>query len=166
MAKKNFRLRPDQIRPLATGRGASRRVNPVPTKPPPVRFLTKEWSIRLESTFERRVEDDCLVFWAPGRTIWISAWDAKNGESPEERLRWIKAESNTEPVERYEPRHPTFRRFGYLLMESDDEKGARWALYAFTVSPDGGHLQLAFYFDDKADLAWARSTWESIEFRE
>jgi hypothetical protein len=139
-------------------------VSPVPPEPPPLRPLTEEWSIRLEPAFERRIQDGCLVFWAPGRTLWISAWDSKKGESPEERLRWIQEEANPEPVERYEPPHPTLKRFGHLLLESDDGKGARWALYAFTVSPDGGHLQFAFYVDDKADLAWARSTWDSIEF--
>jgi hypothetical protein len=57
------------------------------------------------------------------------------------------------------------KRFGYLLMESDDEKGARWALYATTVSPVGSHLWIAFYFDQKEDLDWAREAWDSVRFR-
>jgi hypothetical protein len=131
----------------------------------PVRKLTAEWSFRINSCFRRRTEDEQLVFWAPGRTIWMSVWDAKKGESPAQRLAWIKKEANPSPVERFEPAHPKLKRFAYLLMETDDEKGARWALYTATVDPTGGHLWMAVYFDRKEDLEWARATWDSVEFR-
>ena len=137
---------------------------PLSEEPVP-RQLTKEWSLQLDPRFKRRTEDGALVFWAPGRTIWITVWDAKAGESADQRLAWIKKEANPAPIERFEPPHETLRRFAYLLMESDDEKGARWALYATTVSPIGSHIWLSFYFDQKDDLEWARQTWESLEFR-
>lgn len=133
--------------------------------PVPVQRLTKEWSLRINSCFRRRTEDQDLVYWAPGRTLWMSVWGAKKGESPAERLAWIKNEANPEPVERYEPAHPTLKRFAYLLLESDDERGARWALYTATVSPAGGHLWMTAYFDRKEDLDWARRTWDSVEFK-
>jgi hypothetical protein len=68
---------------------------------PAIVRLTDEWSFRLEPGFERRKEDGQLVFWAPGRTIWISAWDAKDGESPDQRISWIKKEANPNPIERF-----------------------------------------------------------------
>ncbi|HZE96907.1 MAG TPA: DUF2185 domain-containing protein [Planctomycetota bacterium] len=131
---------------------------------PPVRRLTREWSLKLNSGFRQRIEDAALVLWAPNRTIWITAWDAKKGESPDQRLAWIKRDANPTPVERYEPAHPSQKRFGYLLMEDDDPRNIRWGLYAFSVSPGGGHLQMAYYFDHRIDLDWALKTWESVEF--
>lgn len=130
----------------------------------PVRGLTKEWSLRINTCFERRIEDDQLVLWAPGRTIWLSVWDPKKGESPDQRLAWIRKEANPDPIERFEPQHPTLKRFAYVLLESDDQKAARWALYAATVAPHGGHLWMAIYVDRKEDLGWACRTWDSVEF--
>ena len=132
--------------------------------PVPVRRLTKEWSLSLNSCFRGRVEQEGLVLVAPARTILVSAWDAKPGESPDQRLRSIKAQANPNPVDRFEPAHPSLKRYAYTLLESDDEKGARWALYATTVAPSGGHLWMAFYFDFKEDLSWARETWDSVVF--
>lgn len=138
---------------------------PRPREECSVVHLTKEWSLQLAPFFKRRIEDGQLVFWASSRTLWITAWDEKPGESADQRMAWIKKEANPNPVERFEPAHPTLKRFAYLLMESDDEKGARWALYATTVSPVGSHLWICFYFDEKNDLEWALSTWESIEYK-
>jgi hypothetical protein len=133
--------------------------------PTPIRGLTAEWSFRINSCFQRRIEDENLVFWAPGRTIWLSVWGAKEGESPDQRLAWIKKEANPFPVQRFEPDHPTLKRFGYLLLETDDEKGTRWALYTATVDPTGGHVWMTIYFDLKEDLDWALGTWRSVEFK-
>jgi hypothetical protein len=132
--------------------------------PVPVRRLTKEWSLELNSCFRSRVEEESLVCVAPARTIWISSFEAKPGESSEERLRWIKKEANPRPVERWEPAHPSLKRYAYLLLESDDEKAARWGFCATTVAPTGAHLWQAFYFDFKEDLDWARRTWDSVVF--
>lgn len=132
--------------------------------PTPLRRLNAEWSFQINTCFRGRTEDRNLVFVAPSRTVLISAWGAKKGESPTDRLAWIKKVANPSPVERYEPAHPTLKRFAYLLMETDDEKGARWALYTTTVAPTGGHLAMAIYFDRKEDVEWALATWESLEF--
>jgi hypothetical protein len=110
-----------------------------------------------------RKEEGQLVFVAPGRTLLISIWNA-NGQTIDERLEGLKKVAAPSPLERYEPDHPSLMRFGYLLLESDDERGARWALYGSTLS-SSGQVLLSAYFDDKADLEWARRTWDSIEFR-
>lgn len=130
----------------------------------PIRRLTDEWSFRINTCFRQRSEDKELVFVAPGRTIRVSVWGARKGESPDQRLALIKKEAHPSPVERFEPSHPTLRRFAYLLLETGDEKGARWALYATTVDSTGGHLWMAIYFDRKEDVEWARATWDSVEF--
>ena len=68
-------------------------------------------------------------------------------------------------MQRFEPPHETLKRFAYLLMESDDEKGARWGLYTTTVAPTGGHLWMSIYVGFKEDLDWALRTWDSVVFR-
>jgi hypothetical protein len=128
------------------------------------RQLTKEWSISLDSSFKARMDEATLVFVSPGRTVMISVWGNPKGQSSEERLIALKKTANPSPVERFEPAHPSLCRFAYLLMESDDERGARWALYAFTLAA-AGEIHIAIYFDDKADLDWALSTWESVEYK-
>lgn len=127
-----------------------------------VHQLTDEWTIRLGESFVGRKEEGHLVFVAPGRTLRISIWDS-NGHPVDERLEELKKVAAPSPVERYEPNHPSLKRFGYLLLESDDERGARWALYGSTLSSTG-QLLLSAYFDDKADIDWARHTWDSVEF--
>ncbi len=57
--------------------------------------MTKEWSVSLPSKFNRRMEDDDLVIWQPGFTIWTTVWNNDKSERPEERLAWIKHETIT-----------------------------------------------------------------------
>jgi hypothetical protein len=135
------------------------------TEGPELRRLTKQWSICLDSSFRARKDGKNLVFVAPGRTVLISVWNAPKKQSPESRLMEIKKVAHPAPVERYEPSHPSLLRFAYLLLESDDERGARWALYAFTLAATE-EIHIAAYFDDKADLDWALSSWESVEYND
>jgi hypothetical protein len=132
---------------------------------PMLRPLTKQWSIYLNSSFKARMDGETLVFFAPGRTVLVSVWDNPKGKSPEERLKELKKIANPAPVERYDPAHPSMSRFAYLLLESDDKMGTRWALNAFTLAVSG-EIHIAAYFDDKADLDWALSTWESVEYKD
>src|SRR5689334_2177952 len=101
---------------------------------PVLRQLTESWSIRLDSSFRARVDGKNLVFFLPGRTLLISVWNNPQGQPPEERLKTLKTFANPTPVEKYEPSHPSLSRYAYLLLESDDKKGVRWALYAFTLA--------------------------------
>jgi hypothetical protein len=130
---------------------------------PSVRRLTQHWSIRLGEAFSARLDGKNLVFVAPGRTLVIAIWGAKNGLPPEQILDGLKKAAFPKPIERYEISNPSLKGFGYFLLESDDSQGTRWAFYAFSLAVRG-HLQMAFYFDEKEDLEWARGTWNSVEF--
>jgi hypothetical protein len=52
-------------------------------------------------------------------------------------------------------------RYSYRLTERRDE-GVVHALYAFAIGVEG-HVQMAIYFDDEADLATAREICKSLE---
>ena len=56
--------------------------------------ITKEWSIHLPGKFSRRIEDESLVLWRPGFTIWIDVWGNDSSESNSERLDRIKDEAS------------------------------------------------------------------------
>ena len=51
--------------------------------------MTSEWSLNLDQPHNRRIEEQQLVIWRPGVTLWISVWGNDNHESIDERLTWI-----------------------------------------------------------------------------
>jgi len=44
------------------------------------RRITQNWSVDIDDSFNRRVDDGSLVFWKPGLTAWINCWG--NGVEP------------------------------------------------------------------------------------
>jgi hypothetical protein len=50
----------------------------------------------------------------------------------------------------------------HLLCEDQEREKPCWGLYTFTFAARD-ELRLAFYFDDRLDLEWARRTWDSVE---
>ncbi|RPH41274.1 MAG: DUF2185 domain-containing protein, partial [Planctomycetota bacterium] len=89
-----------------------------PLPPSPLLRLTGEWSARIPSCFQRRKEKEEQIFWGLARAVWISFRDAEKGESPAKRLDSIRRKAGPNAVERYEPAHPTLKRFAYLVFEN------------------------------------------------
>ncbi len=122
--------------------------------------MTDTWSVTLPSEFAKRIEEGDLVLWRKGLTCWIVVYDLKDGETPKQRLDWLKGDASKDAVERWESVDAMPLRYAYLLHEKE-EAGERWALYTFTVG-DRSHVMMAIYFDKKDDLAEARAIGMSI----
>jgi hypothetical protein len=50
------------------------------------------------------------------------------------------------------------------LLKECDEKREYFGFYGFAVA-DTSYVQIAFYFDDMADLEWAKQTWLSLTYQ-
>ncbi len=115
--------------------------------------LTENWSLHLPLAFKLRLEDGAMVIWRPGFTIWLTSWNNDKGESIVDRKAHFAAEASPN---KFDDRvHEEEGRLYYsyrLTEEADDEREP--ALYAFTLA-EHGHVQMSFYFDDKADAELA-----------
>lgn len=122
--------------------------------------LTPEWSIHLPERFARRVEDDQLVLWRPGLTIWLTAWNNDHGDSPAHRLVGIKKSVSPKRFAEHESEADGIIRYSYRSRD-ENENGEVESLYGFVIG-DEGYLQLAVYFDDPADEVKARELIDSV----
>jgi hypothetical protein len=123
--------------------------------------LTDHWAINLPVQFNRRVEDDSLVFWRPGMTVWMDAWNNNKAQSQQERLDRLRSDMSPEGFEAEELVDGDIIRFAYRLTEHREE-GVVHALYAFAIGRHG-HVQMGIYFDDEADLELAKQIWKSLD---
>jgi hypothetical protein len=127
--------------------------------------MTKTWSISLPEEYRCRFEDDSLVIWRPGITMWISAWGMQDGETPASTLASIKSDTNYPPAEVLELQHPTCLCYGRFYHETDNADGEpddRWTLTTFTIG-QSGQVMMSVYFDEKSDLEKAKQLWLSIK---
>jgi hypothetical protein len=62
-----------------------------------LRGITAEWSIDIDDTYQHRVENGSLIFWKPGRTIYIIVWGRPNQQPKEQTLAWIKSQADPNP---------------------------------------------------------------------
>lgn len=118
--------------------------------------LTSAWSLSLPLKFNRRVEDGSLILWRSGVTIYFNAWNNDHDESIDTRLTQLKADVSSDAFEFQEQETGGIQRFSYRLVEDGVS-----ALYGFVVA-DGGHLQVAVYFDDASEAELARSMFASV----
>lgn len=127
--------------------------------------MTAEWRVTLPDEYAKRFEKGelgtDLVLRRPGITCWTTIYDQKAGEAPTVTLDWRKACAPTDTVKEFEVRDHKPLRYGYLLREAPEDDKERWALYTFTFG-EGGHVQMAIYFDRQADLESAKQIWLSI----
>jgi hypothetical protein len=115
--------------------------------------ITDTWSIDLPLACKRRVEDKQLVLWRPGFTIWLSAWGNNLNESIEQRKTGLLEASSPE---KYDEKTATVNGrlyYSYRVPEAAEDQRAP-AFQGFAFSADG-HLQMAIYFDDEADVELA-----------
>lgn len=125
--------------------------------------ITKEWFIDITDDFERRTENQKLIFWKTGITIVIAAFRLPENTGKLELLNKIQDKIPTDALEKLVSTKGEVVGLGFTqIQETSDEKD-RLALYTFTAS-DTSCLQAAFYLDKPEDLAWAKSTWKNIIF--
>jgi hypothetical protein len=126
--------------------------------------MAKKWGIVLPSEFNRRIEDGDLVLWRSGITAWISIWNNEDGESPEQRLAWIKETQSPHIESPEEQQIGPILFYTYRLEEpADDERVAALYCYAITAS---SQVQMAVYFDDERDAAMARDLCLSLDYKQ
>jgi hypothetical protein len=123
--------------------------------------ITSEWLIDLPDDFEKRVEDDKLVFWTTGITIIIAAFTLPDGVGKLELLNQIQAKIPEDALEKLVSTKGEIVGLGYTQIQKIAGEKDRLSLVSFTAS-DTSCLQMAFYLDDPNDLDWAKKTWKEI----
>ena len=122
--------------------------------------LTAVWSIHLPEQFARRIEDESLVLWRPGLTIWLVAWGNNHAETHRERLARIKQSASPGRFAERESEDSGLTRFSYRLRD-ESENGPIESVYGFAIG-DRGHLQMSIYFDDLSEEELARQLTEIV----
>jgi hypothetical protein len=126
--------------------------------------LTAHWCIHLPLPFTKRMEEDgSLVLWRPGLTIWLDAWGNDRRLTQAARLTEIKSRMSPAARTIRDGVDGALTRFSYRLLDQDEE-GSVESVYAFILE-DGGHLQLAVYFDDLKDEPLAIALVDSVALR-
>ena len=126
--------------------------------------MTTEWSLETPVTLNRRIEEGNLVLWRPGFTIWIAVWGNDHNESADHRLAWIKKDTSADAFSNADSVEPNgVIKYSYRLDESR-ENGSVHAFYGFKIA-ENGHIQVAFYCDDRADVHVAEQIFGSISYR-
>jgi len=125
--------------------------------------ITSEWLIDLPDDFEKRVEDDKLIFWKTGISVIIAAFSLPDGTTKIELLNQIQAKLPKDALEKLVSTKGKIVGLGYTQFQSLGEGKQRLSLTTFTAS-DSSCLQTAFYLDDPTNLDWAKSVWKSLIF--
>lgn len=122
--------------------------------------MTREWSVFLPDKFNRRLDDEDLVIWKPGFTIWIIIWDNNRSESVEDRLEWVKEGTSPQAFDFVTEKFGGGIRHSYRLKE-DSQDDRQPAFYGFALG-GSDHVQVAMYFDSPDDIVMAEGIWRSL----
>ena len=122
--------------------------------------MTKEWSIKLNEPYNRRIEEGSLVLWRPGFTVWVNVWNNDNNETVSERASWLKKDILKEAFDLEESKDGEITRIGYRINEKRPESTV-YAFYGFAINASG-HVQISMYFDTEKDLSVAKSMLKSL----
>ncbi|WP_444896945.1 hypothetical protein ACJJI5_10515 [Microbulbifer sp. EKSA008] len=122
--------------------------------------MTREWSLMLPDQFNRRVEDDDLIIWRPGFTIYVAVWGNDHNVSAQDLFEELKADISPSSYDLTSESNNDVLYFSYRLAEeSNDERVA--AFYCYAVN-DNGYVQMAVYFDTEKDAESAKEIWRSL----
>ena len=122
--------------------------------------LTEGWSVDLPEKFNRRSEDDSIVIWRHGLTLWFSVGDDDRTQSKEERLAGIEGRISANAFGKDEVSDERLTRLCYRLNEGSGD-GRLPAFYGFVVGT-AGQVQMGAYFDDESAAEIARKVWLSV----
>jgi hypothetical protein len=118
--------------------------------------LTPIWTIYLPLNFNRRIEDESVVLWRLGITVYSRSWRNDRDEAIEAGLARLKAQISPDAFELQEEQTSASCRFSYRLVEDGVN-----ALYGFVITRSD-YMQVAVYFDDESDIDMARTMFDSI----
>ncbi|MGF1768371.1 hypothetical protein L4D06_13455 [Enterovibrio makurazakiensis] len=124
--------------------------------------LTDEWTVTLPSTFQSKMEDEDLVIWKSGLTIWCSVWGIEPEESREEALEWVAEEQAEKAFDVQQTERDGLIFYRYRLFEETNDYRVA-SVYCFAFSHTS-YIQLGIYVDDEADYAQAIKICESLSF--
>ncbi len=119
--------------------------------------LNDEWNITLDGDYARRVEDDCLVLWNSGLTLWFDQYGNDRKQSIQARIaEWMEDVSpDAQDMEQ------GIDRFSYVTQDEEDEI---FRLNGFVFN-DGGHLLIEISTDDASFMKAARKIFKSIKVK-
>ena len=122
-------------------------------------LIDDDWTFAVGAEFQCRFEDGSLIYWAPGRTIYLNIYNSQ-GLAGRQAIEAVLGERQRTPEEEFERVEDGLVSQAYLTSEQDGDR-QYWGLN--TLCADGGDLLCAyFYFDDITDMQWAVQTWKSI----
>jgi hypothetical protein len=123
------------------------------------------WSLHLPRYFNRR-EEDRLVFWRPGITVWVYAGRVVHGGAlPNGELERMQLIVPADARELEALPGDRIARLGYRTADPYRGDGGERTVHVFHgyVSRGEGYVDLEAYADNAADLAVAREIWLSID---
>lgn len=129
-------------------------------------YLTKEWIITINNLFERRKEESGdLLYTTDDKSVRIAIWNFEQSKAEiyQDHLELIENRDESESItlSKYDLSDENIARVGYKIRESDEYK-AYEVIYGFSII-DQTVVQIAFYFDNQKDEAWAIETWKGIK---
>ena len=113
--------------------------------------LTKNWAIALPGEFNRRLEEESMVLWRKGVTLWISAYGNDDGMSIEKRLDRDEAGLSKDASHKTRVIEDGVGRLTYRLSEKREDDAVVKAVYA-TTHADDCQIMIAHYYDDDQDV--------------
>lgn len=123
--------------------------------------LTDNWAVIFPRQFKHRIEDDSLVFWRPGITVWTTIWRNDDKTSQQERLDSFRSDASPEAFAAEVFSDGDVTRFAYRLTDRGED-GVVHVLHAYAIGV-GGNVLMAIYVDDEGDLELARQIWKSLD---
>lgn len=125
-------------------------------------LIGTDWSLVVESDFERKVCDGDVVLSAASRTIYASVYDTNNSEAEEAIQKMIEGRPGI-PVQMFDREEPALAGHAYLLPEGD-KSWRYWGLNTWTAAR-GSVACVTIYFHDIHALDWAIRIWKSVRPR-
>lgn len=126
-------------------------------------MIGTEWSILVDSDFNRGIDQGDVVLWNSGRTIHASVFNTNNVEADEAIEKMIEGRPGI-PVQMFDREEPGLAGHAYLLPEGDKDR-KYWGLNTWTAAK-GAVACVTIYFEDISQLNWAIGVWKSVRPRE
>jgi hypothetical protein len=130
--------------------------------------ITEQWTIEIDNSFQRRVDEEGdLIFATKDKTVRLAVWGYKDQTRQEiydehKIISTTRDDIETPTLETFDLSDDNAARIGYMIEEADGEKKYK-VIYAFTIV-DADLVQAAIYFDNDSDKRWALDTWRTIRF--
>jgi hypothetical protein len=122
-----------------------------------------EWSILVDSDFNRGIDQGDVVLWKSGRTIHASVFNTNNADADEAIEKMIEGRPGI-PVQMFDREEPGLAGHAYLLPEGGKDR-KYWGLNTWTAAK-GAVACVTIYFEDISQLNWAIGVWKSVRPRE